>query len=312
MGRRFRQWIINLLPLVLCFCLFGSGLVDTRQFWQLISIDRLMPNFATVFDPTIASHPFGKPIDGPLLWEELGTFQEQRDQLGANIRMATFATTLPDPLPGEDFNFAHAADLLAGTVVQPGQTFSMNGTLGPYSTARGYQEGPIYIGTQIARGVGGGVCKMATTLYNVAVLADLPITSRRNHSMQVPYANPGQDATVSEGKIDLAFKNDTDKPILIWADTKGFTLYLAIYGQRMPPQVTWHHEILHIEERPTIRRPNSSLAQGEEKVIIAGAEGITVESWIDLVYPGGETKTRNLGTDWYRPMARLIEYGPTR
>lgn len=267
---------------------------------------------APAFDPTVASHPFGRPVEGPLLWEEQAAFLEKRDQLGANIRMATFATTLPDPLPGENFNFAHAADILAGTVVQPGQTFSMNQTLGPYNTTRGYQEGPIYIGTQIARGIGGGVCKMATTLYNVAVLADLPIASRRNHSMQVPYANPGQDATVSDGKVDLAFKNDTGNLIMIWADTKGFTLYLAIYGQRAPPQVAWHHEILHLEERPTVRRPNSSLAPGEEKVIIAGAEGITVESWIELVYPNRETKTRNMGTDWYRPMPRLVEYGPPR
>jgi hypothetical protein len=99
---------------------------------------------------------------------------------------------------------------------------------------------------------------------------------------------------------------------LIWADTKDFTLFVAIYGQREPPAVTWHHEILRVEERPTIKRPNPNLQPGEEKVIISGAEGITVDSWIDLVYADGRAKTMQMGVDWYRPMPRVVEYGPSR
>lgn len=262
--------------------------------------------------PTVAEHPFGHQITGQLPWEEDADFQQLRKELMATVRMAAFATTLPDPLPGEDYNFAHAAELLAPTVVRPGEVFSMNGSLGPYTEGRGYREGPVYVGNQVGRGVGGGVCKMATTLYNAAVLANLPIVSRRNHGMLVPYANPGQDATVAYGRVDLAFRNDTGQPVLIWADTSQFTLFVGIYGQRLPPEVTWHHEVLQLAERPVVRRYNPALDAGAELVIIAGAEGITVRSWIDLRYPNGEREVRQLGIDWYRPMPRVVEYGPTQ
>ena len=67
-------------------------------------------------------------------------------------------TTLPDPLPGEEYNVGLAARMLAGTVVQVGQVFSMNGTLGPRTKEKGFREGPAYSGGQIIRVTGGGIC----------------------------------------------------------------------------------------------------------------------------------------------------------
>lgn len=282
-------------------------------FLLLVAIDRqaVRPVAATAsIEPTVAEHPFGRPITETLPWETDAAFQELCAQQGANIRMGAFATTLPDPLPGEEFNFARAAEIVAGHVIQPNQIFSMNSVIGPFDASKGFREGPIYVGGQVARGMGGGVCKMATTLYNVAILADLPILARRNHSMLVPYANPGQDATISSMGIDLKFKNDTGHPIVVWAKTVDYTLYVAFYGQRVPPQVTWHHEVLQVQERPITRRLNPKLAPGEEQVVIPGSEGITVKSWLVLSYPDGRVVTRDLGIDWYRPMPRVVEHGP--
>lgn len=282
-------------------------------FLLLVAIDRqaVRPVAATALsEPTVAEHPFSRPVTDPLPWETIPAFQELCFQHGAAIRMGAFATTLPNPLPGEAFNFTRAAEIVAGFVIQPSQIFSMNKVIGPFDASRGFREGAIYIGGQIGRGMGGGVCKMASTLYNVAILADLPIIARRNHSMLVPYANPGQDATVSSSGIDLKFKNDTGHPIIVWADVVDATLYVAFYGQRVPPCVSWHHEVLQVQERPEVRRPNPQLAPGEERVIIPGSEGITVKSWVVLRYSDGRVITRNLGIDWYRPMTRVVEYGP--
>ncbi|NLY54163.1 MAG: hypothetical protein GX060_06070 [Firmicutes bacterium] len=282
-------------------------------FLLLLMLDRqairAVPTTALA-EPTVARHPYARPVIEALPWEKEAAVQRLLAEHGATIRMGAFATTLPDPLPGEEHNVAHVADLLAGTVVQPGQVFSMNETLGPYTSERGFREGIVYIGGQVGRGVGGGVCKMATTLYNVAILADLPVIARRNHSMLVPYANPGQDATVSSSGVDLKFKNDTDHPIVIWAAKEDATLYVAFYGQRKPPVVTWHHEVLQVQERPLVRRMNTELAPGEERVLIPGAEGIAVKSWVVVRYADGKSITRNLGVDWYRPMPRVVEYGP--
>ncbi|HBK85608.1 MAG TPA: hypothetical protein DDZ53_06215 [Firmicutes bacterium] len=284
-------------------------------FLLFITLDRQAVRVVTasaISEPTVAHHPNSGPVSEALPWEADVNFQALSAEHGADIRMGAFAVTLPDHLPGEEFNFTRAAEIVAGYVLQPNQVFSMNNDIGPFDASRGFREGAIYIGGQIGRGVGGGVCKMATTLYNVAILSDLPILARRNHSMLVPYVNPGQDATVSSGGLDLKFKNDTGQPIVIWADVVGPTLYVAFYGQRVPPTVTWHHEILQLQERPVQRRLNSQLAVDEERVVIPGSEGIVVRSWTILRYPDGRVVTRDLGVDWYRPMERVIEHGPRR
>jgi vancomycin resistance protein VanW len=279
----------------------------------MVALDRQMVRPLAIpawAQPTVSEHPFSRPVTEPLPWEDDPTFKELCARHGAHIRMGAFTTTLPDPLPGEEHNFKRAAELVAGFVLEPDQVFSMLQDIGPFDASKGFCEGAVYVGGRVVRGMGGGVCKMATTLYNVAILADLPIVARRNHSMLVPYANPGQDATVSSPSIDLKFKNDTGHPIVIWADTVDYTLYVAFYGQRVPPDVVWHHEVLQVQERPVIRRFNPQLAPGEERIMIPGAEGIAVKSWVELRYPDGRTAKRDLGIDWYRPMARIIEYGP--
>lgn len=255
------------------------------------------------------AHPFSGSVQGALKWEGDSSFQELCKQHGAVIRMGAFKTVLPNPLPGEEYNVALGADLLAGKVLMPGQTLSLNQALGSRSRNRGFQEGPAYSGGQVIRVIGGGICKIATTLYNVSVLADVEIVQRRAHSMLVPYVPPGQDATISSG-LDFVFRNNTDRPIVLWADTEGRTLYMAMYGGRVPPKVQWHHEVLERRETWTDYHYNPELRPGEEKEIMDGAEGLVVKSWLTLEYPDGKLETRQLGVDHYRPMPRVVERGP--
>ncbi|WP_238472951.1 VanW family protein [Desulforamulus profundi] len=97
----------------------------------------------------------------------------------------------------------------------PGKIFSQNNTIGPYTSYKGYQTGPTYAGCNVTRTVGGGVCKIASLLYNVATLSDLKVIMRSPHSMTVPYVSPGQDATVFYGVKDFRFINDTEGPVVI-------------------------------------------------------------------------------------------------
>lgn len=277
----------------------------------LVCLDRL-PGFAlhaTTGEPTVAEHPLSKPVYDTISWESSQAFLAAQQKHNTYVRLAAYQTIFPCQLYDEDANFAHAAAIIKGTVLAPGMVFSMNHTAGPYSTGRGYREGPIYIGNRLARGVGGGVCKMATTLYNAAVLADLPIVERRPHGMLVPYANPGQDATVAYGKVDLRFLNNTQSSILMWSELVDTTLFVGIYGSRQSPKVTWHHEVLHVQQRPVIYRENPLLMQGEEKVLVEGADGIAVKSWVVVEYVDGRVKQRPMGIDYYRPMARVVEIG---
>lgn len=255
-------------------------------------------------------HPYGNAVLGSLMWESNGEFLKLQKNLKAEKRMGAFETILPDPLPGEESNVALAADFLANAVVKPGEVFSLSNRIGPFSLAKGYQKGPTYRGNQIVQSVGGGVCKVASTLYNVVTYANLPIVERYAHSMLVPYVPPGQDATISySGNKDFKFRNNTADPILIWADTKGNTLYIAMYGVQEPPQVRWRHQELDRVKYPSVSRINPKLASGEEKEIIPGADGLTIKSWIEITHSDGHVEIKERGIDHYQPMTRVVETG---
>jgi vancomycin resistance protein VanW len=255
-------------------------------------------------------HPYGRPVEGTLMWENDRHFHEICAKYQTSIRMSAFQTTLPDPLPGEEYNVALAADIISGSVLLPNRIFSVNKVVGPYSRERGFREGPTYYGTKLIKTTGGGVCKIASTLYNVVALANLKIIERKQHGMLVPYVPSGQDATVAEGNKDFKFKNTTHDPILIWADTKDNTLYMAIYGRTKPSKVIWRHQIINRQDFKTIYQINSSLKPGEEKVVIEGAEGMTVKNWLEIENINGEKIRKDLGVDYYRPMIRVIERAP--
>lgn len=252
----------------------------------------------------------GPVTDVPWLDDE--SFKAVQSKASTPVQMAAYRTVLRDPLPGEENNVHLAARILAGKTLEPGQVFSMNNSIGPYNSARGFQKGPVYIGGQLSTTTGGGVCKMASALYNVAVLSDLPIIERHSHGMPVPYVPYGQDATVSTGVADIKFKNDLPYPILIWAQGVDNILYVGFYGQKQAPMVEWHHEVLQQAKTYTIYRQNPSLPKGTEKVVVEGMDGALVKSWVSVANEDGSAKIKELGISSYKPLPSVIERAPKK
>lgn len=242
-------------------------------------------------------------------WENDSSFKEVQNKSGAYVLMAAYCTVLPDPSPGEEENVHIGAEKLNGVIINPGKVFSQNKTIGPYTIANGYKKGPTYAGIKITKTVGGGVCKIATTLYNVAVMSNLQIIERHFHGMPVSYAPYGQDATVSYGSFDLRYKNTSDFPILIWTEAIDNILYIGFYGKNPPPKVQWHHEITDIKKTTTIYKPNPELPLGTKKLVIIGGDGAKVKSWVTIEQPDGSVIRKNLGKSCYLPLPYIYEIG---
>ena len=68
---------------------------------------------------------------------------------------------------------------------------------------RGFLEGQMILGGLLVPSIGGGVCQVATTIFNAAFEAGLPIRERHNHSFYISHYPMGRDATVSWGGPDL-------------------------------------------------------------------------------------------------------------
>lgn len=267
------------------------------------------PPWATVPEDVVFRS--GLPRGVPLPWEDEAAFKDAVKGHGTPVRLAAFRAVLKEPIGSELDNIALAARTLAGAVVKPGTVFSQNDAIGPYSEAQGYKPGPNYSGGEIATGVGGGVCKISTALYNLTVLADLAVVERRQHTLIVPYVPPGQDATVTyAGGIDYRFENSTSGPILIWSELTGNTLLMAFYGTEEPPRVEWEHDIIARTPPTTEVRDNPELAPGESRVAFEGFEAVKVRSRALIAESDGSRRTRDLGVSDYRMAPRIEERSP--
>jgi vancomycin resistance protein VanW len=242
-------------------------------------------------------------------WTDVEALNRAKEVNKTYKPIAMYHASLPDPILNERHNIALGAKYVCGAVVQPDETFSLNQRLGWRSRQRGFLEGPMYSGNRVVPTVGGGICKIASVMYNTAVLANLKIVERHAHSMTVPYVPPGQDATISYGVKDFKFMNITKHPILIWVENIGDTLYMAFYGSSLPPKVEWIHDILLKKKTWTRRINDPTLPKGSEKVIYEGSDGIVVHSWTRISYHDGATEKRDMGISSYRQGPRIIAVG---
>ena len=131
---------------------------------------------------------------------------------------------------GRKQNVAVGAEKINGTLVQPGEEFSVEAVVVPFDAENGYALAASYEMGKVVDSYGGGICQVSTTLYNAVLNAELEVLERHNHTMIVTYVDPSKDAAIAEGLMDLRFANNTDYPIYISGYAYGGELTFTIYG----------------------------------------------------------------------------------
>ncbi len=132
----------------------------------------------------------------------------EADMLKPSGELGSFSTKFNPKQKGRSSNIKRASDSINSVVVNPGETFSYNETIGPTSRKNGYKLGTIFVKGEMFEGYGGGVCQVSSTLYNAAANAGMTIVERHDHSRPVPYVEKGKDAATSYGGVDFKFKNE--------------------------------------------------------------------------------------------------------
>ncbi len=127
-------------------------------------------------------------------------------------------------------NIRRIARVVDGTVVLPGERFSLNGVAGRRTRRGGYVPAPYIADGKVVPSVGGGVSQFSTTLYNAAYFAGLPIDFRQSHSFYISRYPPGREATLDFPSIDLTWTNDTRAPILVRAASTATSVTVTLYG----------------------------------------------------------------------------------
>ena len=133
----------------------------------------------------------------------------------SRTRISRATTTLLDKSENRLKNIRLAAKSINAYILKPGEVFSFNKIVGKRTAERGYLPAATIIEGEKKDDFGGGVCQLASTVYQAAESAELEIIERHNHQKDVGYTAPGTDAAVNYGTLDMKFKNSTDSSLMI-------------------------------------------------------------------------------------------------
>ncbi|MFM1864513.1 MAG: hypothetical protein RL677_293 [Actinomycetota bacterium] len=161
---------------------------------------------------------------------------EQIANLQIVEKVSEFRQNFP-PAQYRTDNVSNAAKFIDGTILMPGEIYSMNQTIKERTRENGYVPG-IYINNgKFDEGLGGGVSIITTAVWTAAFFAGLEPIEQRAHSIYIPRYQEGIEATVQWGSLDLKFKNNLDSAILIKSkvDLDGVTI--TMYGKKKFDQV---------------------------------------------------------------------------
>lgn len=120
-------------------------------------------------------------------------------------------------------NIGKAVRLINGTFLRPGETFSMNKTLGKRTRAAGWMAGGAIDGGKIVERLGGGISQVTTTTFNAIFFAGLQDIHHKPHSLYFNRYPVGREATLDWSSVDMKFRNDSPYGVVMQAGITGHT-----------------------------------------------------------------------------------------
>jgi vancomycin resistance protein YoaR len=162
----------------------------------------------------------------------------QAKALGVIQKMSSFTQHFPYAAYRKQ-NIGQAAKYINGTLLRPGDTFSMNGTIKERTPANGYTIGFVVgPGGVFKEDLGGGVSTATTTIWTAAFYAGLQRVFTQAHSIWISRYRAGLEATVAWGNFDMKFRNDTPHGVLITTVMRNTSLTVTIWGTKAYDKVT--------------------------------------------------------------------------
>jgi vancomycin resistance protein YoaR len=139
---------------------------------------------------------------------------EAAEKLGVKEKISEFTTYFPHA-SYRNINIGRAAQLIDGTLLKPGEVFSLNKIVGERTAANGFTVGYIINNGVLEKDFGGGVSQSATTTFNAMFFAGLKDIQHKPHSFYIDRYPEGREATVAWPSVDLKFENDSDYGVLV-------------------------------------------------------------------------------------------------
>lgn len=306
--------------------------------------DRLPADSAVKFDPSgrptfkITREKAGRQIDENRLYCEI--FMSLRHSHKVNIevtpqtvpasvtaednikrtrKISRFTTSFSSSGEGRKQNIRLALRKINGTVLEGGEEFSFNSTVGARTEDNGFSVAKIIVAGEYTDGVGGGVCQASTTLYNAALTAGMEITCVCNHSILPSYVPPSLDSMVNGTSGDLKFINPFDTPVYIRAECEGDRATVTFYGAELPYII----RTLSKELERTAPPPDKEIVDVERKYVgeltphgtkvrvSYGHSGVKSEGYLRYFTRSGTLiREQKIRTDYYGKTQGVVAVAP--
>ena len=229
-----------------------------------------------------------------------------KDNLGG------FSTDFSSSAAGRAANVKNACSLINGSVIYPGEQFSVYEAISPITTDNGYQIAGAYENGQVVDSVGGGVCQVATTLYNAVIRAELEIVQRYNHSMIVNYVKPSDDAAIAGTYKDLKFKNNLDNPVYIEGYCSGGVITFNVYGVETRPanrEISFRSETISEEDPVTQFKFDAGHPVGYFHTEQSAHKGLTARLWKTVTVDGAVQSDEVFNNSKYKSSPKIVTVG---
>ena len=209
-------------------------------------------------------------------------------------------------------NVKLSASSINDLVLNAGDVFSYNESVGQRTAANGYQPAPAYVKGETVDEIGGGICQTSSTLYLACLRGNLEITERYAHRYIPAYIAAGMDATVSWGGPDYKFTNNTDYPIRIVTEYKGDYVTVKLLGTNVTGiTAKMTNEKLSTTDFEVVYEDDPTLAPGTEQVKTTPYTGSKWKTYRHLYDADGKLiSTSYEATSDYKARNKVILKGP--
>ena len=211
-------------------------------------------------------------------------------------------------------NVKLASAAFDGTVLNSGELFSYNETVGQRTVAKGYKPAPAYVQGETVDEIGGGVCQPSSTLYYACLLSNMEITERYAHRYIPAYITRGMDATVSWGGPDYKFTNNTPYPIKITAKYDKGYLTVQLWGTKTDDtSVKMTYDTLSTTPFEEVEQLDPTLAPGQRQVKVTPYTGYRVKTYRNIFDGSGALISSDVeAISDYKHRDRLVLVGPSK
>ena len=235
---------------------------------------------------------------------------EDAKAMGINDLIASYTTEYLWSSNAKVHNIHLACDLINNTFIESGGIWSFHETAGNCTAERGFQMATAIVQGEYVDEIGGGICQVATTIFNAVYESGLPIVERVNHGFYLIAYPAGRDATVSWRWPDLRFENETDSWILMTMSYTDTTVTCMLWGRdpgyRVESEDTGFLDRTDFE---TKKVDNPDLPRGEERVKQEGVRGRTIVVTRYVYNSTGELVRKTDFKSVYAPEPEIIEVG---